>query len=96
VKKAMDDDMKNHPEIFLESIKVYCLQQGISDIYEILKNETRGKVLTSDGLSRLIQRLALSEDQKKEITDYCNKIDNPYLVKIVAESVQRTKKLFDI
>lgn len=95
-KGLIENDSRAHPEVFLESIKAYGLVHGISDMYDRLKAETRGKVLTTDGLSSLIQQLPLSDNQRKEITLFCKNYNNPYPVRIVTESVKRAKKLFGI
>lgn len=95
-RKAILKDLLAHPEVFLESIKAYGLSRGIGDMYERLKIQTRGKMLTRDGLSRMIQELPLTEDQKEEMTHVCTEYANPYPARMVAGAAGRVKKLFRI
>ena len=93
-KERIAEDLKNHAEVFTETVKVYGITHGIDDMYERLKNATRGRVLSEKDLHSIINELGLKGSEKKELMALCNENHNPYPGIIVEEVVARAKKLF--
>jgi len=93
-KERIAEDLKNHAEVFTETIKAYGTTHGIGDMYERLKNATRGRVLSEKDLHRILNELGLKGSEKKELMALCNENHNPYPGIIVEKVVARAKKLF--
>lgn len=60
----MKEDLNSHWEVFAEGIQTFLRAKGYKYAYELLKDKTRGKVLTKDSLSRLIDSLPLKPEDK--------------------------------
>lgn len=61
----MLQDLDNHWEIFSEAIQTYLRSIGQSDAYELIKDKTRGKILSKVQMHNLIDKLPLNLLQKK-------------------------------
>lgn len=92
-KERMTEDLKNHAEVFTETIKAYGTMHGIGNMYERLKTVTRGKILTEKDLYNIINELGLKDSEKQEVIALCNEHNNPYPGEIVEKVVSRAKKL---
>ena len=95
-RKAIAADFVKHPEVWLESVKAYGMVHKVPDMFGMLKNETRGKVLTAEGLTRIIEQLPLTKLQKDELLALCRQSANPFPSAIVSEALTRTKKVFSL
>lgn len=93
-KQRMEEDLKNHAEVFTETVKVYGTTHGIDDMYERLKNATRGRALSEKDFHSILNELGLKGSEKKELMALCNENHNPYPAIIVEKVVARAKKLF--
>ena len=89
-REAMRDDLCSHAEVWVETVKTYGLMHGISDMYDRLKKETRGRTLSASDLEALISGLPLSTKEKKELINLCDGTHNPYPARIVDEIVKRS------
>jgi len=89
-REAMRDDLCSHAEVWVETVKTYGLMHGISDMYDRLKKETRGRTLSSSDLEALISGLPLSAKEKEELINLCDGTHNPYPARIVDEIVKRS------
>ncbi len=92
-RNAIAADVQKHPEIWLETIKAYGLVSGISDMYDRLKEKTRGKSLNPQQLWTIVDRLSLSEKQKDELKKIITEQNNPFAGRIVDEAVKRAEKM---
>lgn len=87
-------DMEEHAEIWIEPVKTLMLLEGISDAYDVLKQETRGKTFTVREFLDLIDALPVKGDIKSKMHDLViNKTSNPYTSVMVDEAVGAVKKL---
>lgn len=86
-------DMEEHAEVWTETIKAYCTTHGIVDMYERLKKETRGRVLSQKDLQDLITGLPLTEKEKQELQSLCGLRHNPFPARIVEDVLSRAKKI---
>ncbi|MBI4067356.1 adenylosuccinate lyase, partial [Candidatus Gottesmanbacteria bacterium] len=71
----MKEDLENHWEIYSEGIQTYLRMKGLKNAYEMLKEKTRGKVLTRDEMHNLIDNLPIDKKDKqllkiKELKEY--------------------------
>ncbi len=57
-------ELENHPEILMEAIQTIGRTGGISDIYDRVKEFSRGKKLTLDEIRTFVSQLPLSEEKK--------------------------------
>lgn len=93
---AIGKDLERHPEVWLESIKAFGIVHGILDIYDQLKKETRGRVLTGQTLSRIISQLSLTKSEKAELRQFCRQSKNPFPSRVVDEALKRTQEVFGL
>ena len=84
-----------HQEVYLESVKIFCLRHGVSDIYDWLKDKTRGKTLNKEEFHHLLAELPLDVKRKDELQVMLHSV-NPYPAKIVSEAVRRAKRIFKL
>lgn len=65
--QKMKRDIDNHWEIFSEGIQTYLRLHGYKNAYGLLKEKTRGRVLTKEQMWRLIDELPIKVDDKKRL-----------------------------
>lgn len=65
--KKMKEDLDNHWEIFSEGIQTYLRMRGLNNAYELLKEKTRGKVLTKEELYKIIDSLPIEIVDKEKL-----------------------------
>lgn len=92
-REAIASDVQKHQEIWLETVKAYGVLHGVTDMYDRLKQETRGRILSSEDLRHLIYSLPLNNTQKHHLVSLCGRSDNPYPGRIVDEAIQRAKNV---
>lgn len=92
-REGIASSVERHQEIYIESIKIYCLHHGMADAYNWLKEKTRGKTLNKESLSMLIEELPVGD--KRELTELLN-VQNPYPQKIVQEAEKRVKHIVSL
>lgn len=92
---AIASDFGCHQEVFLESVKIYCMRHGVITIYDWLKDKTRGKTFAVDEFGRLLAELPLKPTEKQELQTML-KSGNPYPATIVDEVAARAKDIFHI
>lgn len=63
----MEHELNQHWEVLAEPIQTIMRRHGIADAYDILKDLTRGKPITSDTIEAFIDQLALPSDAKKAL-----------------------------
>lgn len=63
----MKQDLDSHWEIFSEGIQTYLRMKGHKKAYEILKEKTRGKVLTQEKVYELIDDLPIGGQDKEKL-----------------------------
>ncbi|VFP87666.1 Adenylosuccinate lyase [Candidatus Erwinia haradaeae] len=64
---SLVNELNYHWEILAEPIQVMMRRYGIKDSYEILKDFSRGKPVSSDDIKILINNLALPEQAKERL-----------------------------
>lgn len=90
-------DLNLHGEIWIEIVKTYGLVHGVPEIYERLKQETRGKLVSQGDLLQLVGRLPLTPKEKQELTRLIyRRGDNPYPARVVAQALTRARKIFKL
>lgn len=63
----MKEDLDNHWEIFSEGIQTFLRKSGNDKAYELLKEKTRGRVMTKEEMYKLIQELPISQKDKEKL-----------------------------
>lgn len=63
--KKMSDDLEVHWEIFSEGIQVYLKAKGYKNAFEVVKEKTRGKILTKLEIYALIDDLPIKKQEKE-------------------------------
>lgn len=91
---ALSADLDNHAEVWLETVKAYGDIHGISDMYDRLKEETLGRVLSRNELVSIIAKLPLADKEKKELLLLCDGKHNPYPAHIVERVVKEAERIF--
>lgn len=71
----MKDDLDKHWEIFSEGIQTYLRAKGYKNAYELLKEKTKGKILTKEKMYQIIDELPMKNEDKeylkiKDLSDY--------------------------
>lgn len=65
--EKMHSDLDNHWEVYSEGIQTYLRTKGNSNAYELLKEKTRGNVLTKQSIYKLIDELSLKKEDKDKL-----------------------------
>lgn len=68
--QAIHDDLEKHPEVVAEAIQTLMRREGILNAYEMLRDYTRGKVVTLQSLHDFVDSLPLSEQVKDEMKSW--------------------------
>ena len=63
----MKYDLESHWEVFSEGIQTYLRSRGLKEAFEILKDKTRGRVLSKNDFHNLIDNLPISSIEKKNL-----------------------------
>jgi adenylosuccinate lyase len=63
--KKMKQDLNEHWEIFSEGIQTYLRLKNYKNAFELMKEKTRGRVMTKEKLYQLIDSLPIKEKDKK-------------------------------
>lgn len=95
-REGISKDLQTHREIFIETVKTYGLSHEISDMYDRLKEVSRGKELSEQEFTSIIASLPLKESEKQALIALCDGNHNPYPVTIVEEVVKRSRNVFHI
>lgn len=66
-KEKVLEDLNNHPEVITEAIQTILRREGVKMPYEKLKELTRGKQATLEGIHNFINSLKISDKIKKEL-----------------------------
>jgi adenylosuccinate lyase len=64
---AISADLDDCWEVLAEPVQTVMRRYGVENPYEQLKDLTRGKGITRDGLHRFIKSLAIPEPEKKRL-----------------------------
>jgi len=81
----IDEDIINAWEILAEPIQMVARKHNISNSYELLKKNTRGKAVTKDVIHNLIKSLKIPDVEKKQLFDLTPKKYIGYAVKLCNE-----------
>jgi adenylosuccinate lyase len=65
--KKLNEDLENNWAVVAEGIQTILRRENYPEPYEALKAATRGKTITSELISDLIENLNVSESVKKEL-----------------------------
>lgn len=65
--EEMNKDLDVHWEIFAEGIQTYLRMRGYKKAFELMKDKTRGKVLTKSNIYKIIDELPISQADKKRL-----------------------------
>ncbi|MBT5643773.1 MAG: adenylosuccinate lyase [Gammaproteobacteria bacterium] len=84
-KYKIDEDIINAWEILAEPIQMVARKHNISNSYELLKKNTRGKAVTKDVIHNLIKSLKIPDVEKKQLFDLTPKKYIGYAVKLCNE-----------
>lgn len=94
---VIENDLTNHPEAWIETIKVIAIQSGVSDAYVKLKEASRGKNLSLVQLSEIISSMKLdSQNQIKLSKIITRKLINPIPARICNQAVNAAKKYLNL
>lgn len=63
----MQSDLESHWEIFSEGIQTYLRAKGYKRAYEMLKEKTRGKILSKNQLYSLIDELPIATKDREQL-----------------------------
>lgn len=71
----MKEDLDKHWEVFSEGIQTFLRAKGYKDAFELLKEKTKGKILTKEKMYKIIDELPLNYEDKeylkiKDLSDY--------------------------
>ncbi|MEC9206107.1 MAG: adenylosuccinate lyase [Pseudomonadota bacterium] len=66
-KTCIDDDLSNAWEVLAEPIQMVARKYNITNSYEILKKETRGKPVTQSIIKKIINKLNIPPIEKKNL-----------------------------
>lgn len=66
-KEHLLEELKNTPEILAEAIQTVLRKNGVENAYEILKEMTRGKVISIEKIHKFISELNIDENDKKRL-----------------------------
>ena len=83
--KDFHEDIINAWEILAEPIQMVARKHNISNSYELLKKNTRGKAVTKDVIHNLIKSLKIPDVEKKQLFDLTPKKYIGYAVKLCNE-----------
>ncbi len=72
--KAMEMELEKHWEVVSEAYQVILRSLGVEDGYELLKDFTRGKVVTKEMMYSFIEEVAKKHKLSKEIVQKMKKI----------------------
>jgi adenylosuccinate lyase len=89
-REVIASSLNRHQEVYLESVKAFCFRRGVGDIYDWLKDKTRGKTLNAKELQHLVDEIPIDVHLKDELKTMLTQ-KNPYPAQIVSEAVRRTK-----
>ncbi|MBI4066299.1 hypothetical protein HY411_01140 [Candidatus Gottesmanbacteria bacterium] len=92
-KECIAADLNDHAEVWLETVKAFGLSHGISDMYDRLKGQTRGRILSRTDLMRLVTSLPLQAREKKELLTLCDGGHNPYPARMVNDTIRHAKRI---
>ena len=59
--------LRGHPEVVAEGIQTILRREGVSGSYDLLKEMTRGKAVTAEGLREFIISLKMSSEVEEEL-----------------------------
>ena len=65
--EVLKKELENNPEILAEAIQTILRKNGYSDAYNILKEMTRGKEVSIDGIREFINNLDIDIDDKSKL-----------------------------
>ena len=85
-KSALDEDLSNAWEVLAEPIQMMARKYNISNSYEILKEETKGKQVTQDIIKKIINLLNIPPSEKKILLALTPKKYIGYSIKLCDES----------
>jgi adenylosuccinate lyase len=60
-------DLRAHPEVLAEAVQTILRREGYPEPYEVLKELTRGRTLTLEGLRQFVDRLDVADAVKDEL-----------------------------
>lgn len=63
----MENELDQHWEIFSEGIQTYLRSKGFDKAFELLKEKTRGQVLTKEKMYKIIDNLPISKSDKSKL-----------------------------
>jgi adenylosuccinate lyase len=66
-RQRMLDELRAHPEVLAEAVQTILRREGYPEPYEVLKELTRGRALTLDGLRAFVDALDVSDAVKAEL-----------------------------
>ncbi len=66
---TMAADLERHPEVLGEAVQTYLRKAGRTDAYELVKDLTRGKQLTTEDWQALIEALPLNAEGKAQLRE---------------------------
>lgn len=60
----LEEELENNPEVLAEAIQTILRKNGYNNAYEILKDFTRGKIITKENLQEFIMALNINNEDK--------------------------------
>jgi len=84
--RALENDLDNAWEILAEPIQMVARKNNISNSYEILKKETRGRKVSKEVIHKIINSLDIPSNEKKQLLNLTPKKYIGYSIKLCNES----------
>ena len=84
--RALENDLDNAWEILAEPIQMVARKNNISNSYEILKKETRGRKVSKEVIHKIIYSLDIPSNEKKQLLNLTPKKYIGYSIKLCNES----------
>ena len=66
-KKLLEEELENSPEVLSEAIQTILRKNGYQNAYEILKDLTRRKKVTSEDIKEFVKKLDIKEEDKNKL-----------------------------
>ena len=84
--RALENDLDNAWEILAEPIQMVARKNNISNSYEILKKETRGRKVSKEVIHKIINSLDIPSNEKKQLLNLTPKKYIGYSIKLCNEN----------
>ena len=67
--KKIEEELQNTPEILAEAVQTILRKNKYENAYEILKEMTRGKIVTMENMRNFIEKLEICKEDKNKLLE---------------------------